>query len=66
MTVELRCLTELHAKVDEALTHEVKCVSCTRKFGRPVFHHWTIEQMVEAHALNRKVIYPRIHRETDS
>lgn len=59
--IDMRCLTELHAKVEPApLAYEVKCRSCTRKFNRPVFHRWTAEQIADASARGITVVWPTL------
>lgn len=46
--IELRCETTLHAKFNpdrEVLS--IKCKSCTRAEGRPVYHHWPLAEIVD-------------------
>ena len=45
--IELRCDHALHGKLNpERLVLSVKCKSCTRAMGRPVYHHWLIEDIL--------------------
>lgn len=46
--IELRCDTSLHAKFHpERDEIEIKCKSCTRVQGRPVYHRWPLAQILE-------------------
>lgn len=50
MTIELRCDTELHGKLnpDRAVV-SIKCKGCSRAAGRPVFHHFPITDIIARH-----------------
>jgi len=65
--IDIRCMSTLHAKVDpEAIVWEVKCDKCTRRRGVVTFHRWTWEQIQQAQAQGRDVVWPCLTPEGDS
>ena len=46
--IELRCEKHLHMKLDpDTELLSVKCQQCTRDQGRPVFHRWPLQDIID-------------------